>query len=175
MTVLLAEIEAEQTTFTLGDSSLTVPVGPARLSRTDLETDPPRPEELTNAIGAVVDHLEDLLRIMPDVVHAEEVHLSGPDMRGFADVEAGHPVELPFAVSQVAAEEVFRILATETSAERMRNPGLPAQLAPTIVGGCCIVVAIMRRLHLDQVTIVEPSPGSGQAGAPANRPAGRTS
>jgi exopolyphosphatase/pppGpp-phosphohydrolase len=33
------------------------------------------------------------------------------------------------------------------------NPGLPADAVDAIVAACCIVVAVMRRLHLDKVAI----------------------
>ena len=52
-----------------------------------------------------------------------------------------------------AVEDVFRTLATETHDERRRNPGLPLDHVPTVVGGCCVVVALLRGLHLDAVTV----------------------
>jgi exopolyphosphatase/guanosine-5'-triphosphate,3'-diphosphate pyrophosphatase len=50
-------------------------------------------------------------------------------------------------------EEVFRTLATEKLADRKHNPGLPADRADVIVGGCCVLVGIMRRLHLAEITV----------------------
>ena len=37
--------------------------------------------------------------------------------------------------------------------DRAYNPGLPLEHVDTVVAACCIVLAVMRRLHLDQVTI----------------------
>jgi exopolyphosphatase/guanosine-5'-triphosphate,3'-diphosphate pyrophosphatase len=58
-----------------------------------------------------------------------------------------------FELTRDAAEDVFRTLATETLDERKLNPGLPADRADIIVAGCCILVATMRRLHLDSITV----------------------
>jgi exopolyphosphatase/pppGpp-phosphohydrolase len=44
-------------------------------------------------------------------------------------------------------------MATETLAQRVLNPGLPADRADIIVAGCCILVATMRRLRLDEIII----------------------
>lgn len=52
-----------------------------------------------------------------------------------------------------AVEDVFRTLATETLADRRHNPGLPAQRADIIVGGCCVLVAIMRKLQVNSITV----------------------
>jgi exopolyphosphatase/guanosine-5'-triphosphate,3'-diphosphate pyrophosphatase len=58
-----------------------------------------------------------------------------------------------FELTRDAAEDVFRTLATETLEERKLNPGLPADRADIIVAGCCILVATMRRLHLDSIIV----------------------
>ena len=48
---------------------------------------------------------------------------------------------------------MFRTLATERLADRVLNPGLPRDRADIIVAGCCILVAVMRRLQLDEITV----------------------
>jgi exopolyphosphatase/guanosine-5'-triphosphate,3'-diphosphate pyrophosphatase len=48
---------------------------------------------------------------------------------------------------------VFRTLATEPLADRLHNPGLPRARADVIVGGCCVLVAAMRRLGLDEMVV----------------------
>jgi exopolyphosphatase/guanosine-5'-triphosphate,3'-diphosphate pyrophosphatase len=35
----------------------------------------------------------------------------------------------------------------------VHNPGLPRERADVIVGGCCVLVAIMRRLALDGIIV----------------------
>jgi exopolyphosphatase/guanosine-5'-triphosphate,3'-diphosphate pyrophosphatase len=120
-------------------------------------SDPPKPEELTNAIGAVVDHLDDMLRALPAAVDADGVGIVGEHAAIIAAVEFGGDPPLPFSLGRAAAEEVFRTVATESAHERARNPGLPPDAVNTIVGACCIVVALMRHLHLDQVDVGRPA------------------
>ena len=60
-----------------------------------------------------------------------------------------------FRLTKEAAEDVFRTLATERRADRIHNPGLEEARADVIVGGCCALVAILRRLALDEVLCSE--------------------
>jgi exopolyphosphatase/guanosine-5'-triphosphate,3'-diphosphate pyrophosphatase len=130
-----------------------IPIGVATLASTELVSDPPRPEELTNAIGLVVDHLDDLLRAVPAARDADEVAIVGDLATVIAAVDFGGTPPLPFPLTREAVEDGFRTVATETSAERALNPGLPASAVGTIVAACCIVVALMRHLHLDRVDV----------------------
>jgi len=50
-----------------------------------------------------------------------------------------------FFLEREAAEDVFRTLATERLADRVHNPGLPRDRADVIVGGLCVLVALLRR------------------------------
>ena len=132
-----------------------LPWGPNSLTgRWLADTDPPRPEALTNALGTVADHLDDLLRDHPTFVDVSELTFEGPAIEALARTELGTDrapelVELP----RHAAEEVFRIVATESTADRAHNPGLPSEHVDTIIATCCIVLAFVRRLHLDQVVL----------------------
>ena len=72
---------------------------------------------------------------------------AGPTRAGSDDVAAA------VALDRAAAEEIFRLVATESARERAHNPGLPSEHVDTIVATCCIVLSVMRRFHLDQVTI----------------------
>ena len=51
---------------------------------------------------------------------------------------------------------MFRTLATERRADRLANPGLEAERVDTVLGTCCVVVAVMRRLHLPRLTFEAP-------------------
>ena len=147
------ELGDEATVVDLGGQRHVIPLGAASLSAGEFESDPPRPEELTNALGAVVDHLDDLLRVMPEAAAADGFGVAGALAEVIAAVEYGGDPPLPFSIGRAAAEDVFRTVATESAADRARNPGLPADAVDRIVGACCIVVAVMRRLHLDEIDL----------------------
>lgn len=141
------------------DHEFVVPTGAGTLTLREIAGDPPRPEELTNAIGFVTDHLDDLVREMPEVVGLPVV-LTGAEAEAIAAVEAGHTPTLPMRLERDVVEEVFRTLATEATPDRARNPGLAPELVGTVVAGCCIAVAVMRRLHLAEITIEAGAAGS---------------
>jgi hypothetical protein len=120
--------------------------------------DPPEPAGLTNALGTIDDHLDDVER-----EHGELELIAGGDngiaFRGetiasLARVELGRDDAPPTVVlDRVAAEEIFRLVATESAADRAHNPGLPSQHVDTIIGTCCLVLSMMRRYRLDHVTL----------------------
>ncbi len=154
-TVLVVDIGGGSTEFMVGDTDLagviSIDVGAGRLTERELHSDPPRPEELTNAIGLVWDHLDDVLRELPGAADAGTIVGLGGSVRVAASVELGLPVYDSAAVhgfrfSRAAVEDTFRTLATERLADRLHNPGLPADRAEVIVGGCCVMVAVLRRL-----------------------------
>ena len=134
------------------------PVGAVVLSETELHRDPPRPEELTNAIGLVTDFMDDLVREFPQVLNATRVVGVAGTIVTIAAIELGiarfDPVALhDMTLTREAAEDVFRTLATESLIDRKSNPGLPPERADVIVGGCCALVGIMRRLRIPSITV----------------------
>lgn len=138
--------------------TVSFPFGAVVLTETELQRDPPRPEELTNAIGLVTDFMDDLVREQPQVLEATRVVGVAGTIVTIAAVELGiarfDPVALHgMTLTREAAEDVFRTLATESLADRKSNPGLPAERADVIVGGCCALVGIMRRLRLPSLTV----------------------
>lgn len=128
-----------------------IPWGASSLARRWLlETDPPRPEALTNALGAVADHLDDVIRECPELADAPQVSFAGPTITSLARVEiGGDSVPERIALDRDAAEEIFRMVATDSAADRATHPGLAPVHVDTIVATCCIVLAVLRRLHLD--------------------------
>jgi exopolyphosphatase/guanosine-5'-triphosphate,3'-diphosphate pyrophosphatase len=139
-------------TVVAGELTWALPVGHRQL-RSQLGDDPPRPEQLTNAIGLVSDHLDDVVHSWPDAVQADTV-VSGHLLHILAAVELGEPVDADhFELTRAAAEDVFRTLVTEPRSTRRLNPGLPADHVDDIVATCCALVAVLRRLQLDRVSV----------------------
>lgn len=159
MTQATVFIDAETTRISViaddGDTTdYVVPCGMSSLHRRHFTADPPLPEDLTNAIGEMIDHLDDARRELPLLDVANPVIVSGRSASAIAAVEFGGEIhQATFDLSRDAAEDVFRTLATESTAERRHNPGLPNHLAETIVGGCCAIVALFRALKLHTATV----------------------
>ncbi len=172
MNVLHVQLDRLDCTFRAADHVLTTPLGTDAVGR-NLHGDPPRADELTNAIGEVHDTLDDVLRARPPTSPPlEALEVCGPGTSAVADVEVGAPATLPLGLSRDAAEDVFRTVATERRVDRARNPGLAADDVDVVVAAGCVLVAVMRRLRLDHVQVVDPpvDPGrpaeAGESAAP---------
>lgn len=159
---LVVDIGGGSTELVLGTKepslALSIAAGAVTLTRDEFTTDPPRPEELTNAIGRVALELEDLVREHPELATASRTVGVAGTVVTVAAVEIGlHAFDAKrlhgFVLTRDAAEDVFRTLATEALADRVHNPGLPADRADVAVGGCCALVAVMRTLRLDSITV----------------------
>jgi exopolyphosphatase/guanosine-5'-triphosphate,3'-diphosphate pyrophosphatase len=137
---------------------VSLPFGAASLTSAELHADPPRPEELANALGVVHDHLDDAVRQLPAILDAATVVGVGGTMAVIAAVDIGLPTWGAddihgHVLGRHALEEVFRTLATEPIRDRRYNPGLPETRVDVIVGGLCIAVAIARRLAAGEVVV----------------------
>jgi exopolyphosphatase/guanosine-5'-triphosphate,3'-diphosphate pyrophosphatase len=159
---LVIDIGGASTEYTVGviaaEQSLSVPFGAITGTSSHLVTDPPRPEDLTNLIGAVSDELEEASRLYPAMASPARVIGIAGTIVTVAAVEVGtHDFNDPalhgFVLERDAAEDVFRTLATEPLVDRLKNPGLTPERGDIIVAGCCILVATMRRLKLDSITV----------------------
>lgn len=142
------------------DAVRSLDLGCVRLTEQHLTSDPPGPEELSNAIAEVTDELDDLFREVPTLRGARTVVGLAGTITTVAAVEIGLPewdsdAIHHFRLTRAAAEDVFRTLATEPLADRIHNPGLEAARADVIVGGCCILVALFRTLGLDELLVSE--------------------
>ena len=145
------------------DAVTSVDMGSVRWTERFLASDPPRPEELSSAISVARLHLDDIDRDHPVIgrgaAAARLVGIAGT-VTTVAAVEIGLDPYDPevidgFVLSRAAAEDVFRTLATERLADRVHNPGLHVDRAPVIVGGCCILVAVMRHWDIDKCIVRE--------------------
>ena len=159
---LVIDIGGGSTEYTVGildaEMSASIPFGAVTGTASHTGTGRPKPEDLTNLIGAVSDELEELGREIPALATPSRVIGVAGTIVTMAAVEIGlaefdSTALHGFELTRDAAEDVFRTLATETLDERKLNPGLPADRADIIVAGCCILVATMRRLHLDSIIV----------------------
>jgi len=138
-----------------GGGSHTLPVGPLTLLAGALsDGDPPPPASLTNALGLVHDHLDDLLIAAPSIAASPVVVVVGPHAEAMARVEIGSSdIPTDYELLRADADEVFRTLAVESAPERRHNPGLPDEHVESIVATCCVILGIMRRLELRAVRV----------------------
>jgi exopolyphosphatase/guanosine-5'-triphosphate,3'-diphosphate pyrophosphatase len=141
--------------FDVDDQSGSIPLGPQSLAA-DLRHDPPQPEELTNVIGLVLDHMEDIEREVPGAMFADRVEVCGQGVDVIVAVEVGGAAELPFELTRDAAEDVFRTLVTEPARDRARNPGLPEPEVHRVLGVASALVGVLRFLRVDEVWVVAP-------------------
>lgn len=162
MTTAVITIGAETTTVTIGavgrdgdpSSEYVIPRGMHFLHRAHVTADPPLPQNLTNAIGDMMDHVDDAVRELPELGDVDTVIVAGEAASAMAAVEIGSSIRNgDFVLDRDAAEDVFRTLATETADQRRHNPGLPLDLVDVIPAGCCAVIAILRSLQLDAITV----------------------
>jgi exopolyphosphatase/guanosine-5'-triphosphate,3'-diphosphate pyrophosphatase len=135
-------------------------VGCVRITEQWLESDPPAPEELSNAVSAVRDELADVVREIPSIRDAATVVGLAGTITTVAAIEQGLPEYdrdriHHFRLTRTAAEEVFRTLAIESAEERRHNPGLEAERVDVIVGGVVVLVSIFRTLDLDEILVSE--------------------
>jgi exopolyphosphatase/guanosine-5'-triphosphate,3'-diphosphate pyrophosphatase len=161
---LVVDIGGGSTEFSLGTDTaegvVSVDMGCVRLTEQFIKTDPPAPEELSACLSIADAFIEDVLRDLPGVRDAKTfVGLAGT-VTTVSAVEIGLATYdrdriHHFHLTHAAAEDVFRTLATERRADRVFNPGLEEARADVIVGGCCILVAIFRRLGFEECLVSE--------------------
>jgi exopolyphosphatase/guanosine-5'-triphosphate,3'-diphosphate pyrophosphatase len=142
------------------DGQVSIDVGCVRLSERFLTTDPPAPEDLTAAISYTDAWLDDVERELTGLAGVRTTIGLAGTVSTVAAIEQGlaeydRSAIHHFALTKEAAEDVFRTLATEARADRIHNPGLEEARADVIVGGCCALVAIMRRFGLDEIVCSE--------------------
>jgi exopolyphosphatase/guanosine-5'-triphosphate,3'-diphosphate pyrophosphatase len=145
-----------------GGGRFTVPIGPVSLVAGPLEhADLPAPAQLTNALGLVHDHLDDIIIEAPSVAATPSVVARGVHVLELARVEiGGRAVPDGYVLDRTAADEVFRTLALEPVEDRRHNPGLDPDHVESIVGTCCVILGVMRRLDLDRIHVATGGPES---------------
>ena len=161
---LVVDIGGGSTEFVMGTEEPTavasVDLGCVRLSEQLLVSDPPAPEELSEAVAIVRDHLADVEREVSGLRDAATLIGLAGTITTVAAVELGIPEYDAeklhhFRLTKEAAEDVFRTLATEPAEQRRHNPGLEPGRVDVIVGGAIVLVTILRVLGFDEVLVSE--------------------
>jgi exopolyphosphatase / guanosine-5'-triphosphate,3'-diphosphate pyrophosphatase len=161
---LVVDIGGGSTEFVLGTDApsglVSLDVGCVRVTEQFLESDPPAPEELSNAVATVRDLIADVPRLVPGAADAATLVGLAGTVTTVAAIELGLAEYDPerihhFRITRSAAEDVFRTLATESAADRAHNPGLEAGRVDVIVGGTIVLVSLMRVLGFDEMLVSE--------------------
>ncbi len=161
---LVVDIGGGSTEFVVGtdrpEASMSVDVGCVRITEAWLHSDPPEPEELSQAVHVVREYVADVAREVPGAKEARTLIGLAGTVTTVAAIELGlveydreriHHLRL----TRASVEEVFRTLATEPAAQRRHNPGLEPGRVDVIVGGVIILVTILRTLGFDELLVSE--------------------
>lgn len=161
---LVVDIGGGSTEFAYGttefEAGVSIDVGCVRLTERYLASDPPDPAELSSVLSVLELYWDDVRVAVPDARLASTfVGLAGTVVN-VAAVEIGLPAydrnaTHHFELTKAAVEDVFRTLATESLEDRRHNPGLEADRADVIVGGCCVLVSIMRNFGFERCLVSE--------------------
>lgn len=161
---LVVDIGGGSTEFAYGTTEpegvMSIDVGCVRMTEKWLHSDPPAPEELHAVVNVTTQYLEDVVRELPVVRDWKTVVGLAGTVSTVAAVEIGLPAYdrdriHHFVLTRAAAEDVFRTLATEARADRIFNPGLEEARADVIVGGCAVLVSVMRFFEVPSLLVSE--------------------
>ena len=165
---LVVDIGGGSTEFALADGAVSLETGSVRLTEQWLHSDPPTAEELSMAVSVVRTHLDDVTRLLPATKNPHTIVGVAGTVTTVAAIELGL-VEYDrdrihrFRLTRAAAEDVFRTLATERLDDRVHNPGLDPARADVIVGGCCVLVGVLRHFDADAMLVSETDSLDGLA------------
>ena len=161
---LTVDIGGGSTEFVVGthepEGLISVDTGSVRITEQYLPSDPPAPEELSEAVSVVRAHLADVEREVPAVREAATLIGLAGTVTTVAAVELGlteyDPTRIHhYRLSRADAEEVFRTLATEPLVQRRHNPGLDPGRVDVIVGGTLVLVTTMRTFDFNEMLVSE--------------------
>lgn len=164
--LLVADIGGGSTELVVGVpgekpiGAVSLDIGCVRLTEQHLTHDPPRPEELSEALAVIRDAFEDAVQDVPALRDADRLIGLAGTVTTAAAVELGL-VEYDrdrihhFELTRDAAEDVFRTLAMGDRDDRLANPGLEAARADVIVGGLCVLVSVYRFFGFESCLVSE--------------------
>lgn len=135
-------------------------IGCVRVTEQFLHSDPPTPEELSQAVQVIRMHLADADREVPQARAARTLVGLAGTVSAMAAIELGlneydRDKIHHFRIKRGAAEEIFRTLAMEPAAQRRHNPGLEPGRVDVIVGGVAVLVSVMRYWDFEEVLVSE--------------------
>jgi exopolyphosphatase/guanosine-5'-triphosphate,3'-diphosphate pyrophosphatase len=161
---LVVDVGGGSTEFIVGtdepEGLQSIDIGCVRLTEQFLHSDPPTPEELSQAVSVVRDQLADVARAMPGSWDAPTLIGTAGTVWTLAAIELGVDAGRSdlidhFRLTRAAAEEVFRTLATEPLEQRRHNPGLEPGRVDVIVAGAIVVVSVMRHWGFESLLVSE--------------------
>ena len=138
---------------------MSVDIGCVRLTEKFLLHDPPQPEELSACISLTDAYLDDVVREVPAAAEARTVVGLAGTVTTVAAVEIGlatrtaiHP---PLSPHPRGNRGRLSDAGHRAPRRTVHNPGLEEARADVIVGGCCVLVALFRRLGFDEMIVSE--------------------
>ncbi len=161
---LVVDIGGGSTELVVGtdapEHAVSIDMGCVRVTEQWLASDPPAPEELSNAVSAVRDELADTIRAIPQLRDAATVLGLAGTVTTVAAIEQGladynRDRIHHFLLTRAAAEDIFRTLALEPIEDRRHNPGLDSGRVDVIVGGVIVLVSLFRVLDIDEILVSE--------------------
>lgn len=161
---LVIDIGGGSTEFVVGthepEGLISVDTGSRRITEQYLRSDPPEPEELSEAMSVVQAYLADVELAIPAVREAPTLVGVAGTISTVAAVELGlaeydRDRIHHFRLTRSAAEDVFRTLATEPADVRRHNPGLDPGRVDVIVGGTLVLVVTMRTFDFNEMLVSE--------------------
>jgi exopolyphosphatase / guanosine-5'-triphosphate,3'-diphosphate pyrophosphatase len=161
---LVVDIGGGSTEFVLGtdepEALCSVDIGCVRVTEQFLHSDPPAPEELSDAVAVVRDHVADVEHAIRGIREAKTLVGLAGTITTIAAIEQGLPAYDSealhhFRLTKDAAEDVFRTLALEPAEQRRHNPGLEPERVDVIVGGAIVLVVVLRTLEHYELLVSE--------------------
>jgi exopolyphosphatase/guanosine-5'-triphosphate,3'-diphosphate pyrophosphatase len=158
------DIGGGSTEFVVGthepEGLISVDTGSVRITEQYLHSDPPEPEELSEAVSVVRAHLADVEQEIPTVREARTLIGLAGTITTVAAIELGlaeydRDRIHHYRLDRAAAEDVFRTLATEPAEQRRHNPGLDPGRVDVIVGGTLVLVTTMRTFDFNEMLVSE--------------------
>jgi exopolyphosphatase/guanosine-5'-triphosphate,3'-diphosphate pyrophosphatase len=147
---IVMDVGGGSTELITANDRVSIDLGCVRLTERHLHSDPPTPEELDEAAGAVREALPDWSPKDAIGVAGTVTTLAALELGGY-DPERVHGYRL----SRQAVRFQLERLASLPLAVRRAQPGLKPERAPVIVAGAVIVHEVLGRYGLDELEVSE--------------------